>query len=54
MVIKTITFGRIELNGKDVERLIQHISEDKPTLLTLAGLERGREVFNKAKRGRIF
>ena len=52
MTIKTNTFGRVELSGKEAERFVQHMDEDK--LNPLAMLERGREVFNKAKRGETF
>ena len=54
MAIKTSTFGRVELSGKDAECFIQYMDEDRPNPLAMAALERGREVFNKAKKGEAF
>lgn len=54
MAIKTSTFGRVELSGKEAERFVQHMNDDKPNPLAIATLERGREVFNKTKRGEAF
>lgn len=54
MAIKTSTFGRVELSGKDAERFVQYMDEDRPNPLAIAALERGREVFNKAKKGEAF
>lgn len=31
MAIKSSTFGRTELSGKDAVRFIQHMNEDKPS-----------------------
>ena len=54
MAIKTSTFGRVELSGKEAERFVQHMDEDKPNPLAMAALERGREVYNRAKKGEVF
>lgn len=54
MPIKRSTFGHIELTGKDAERLIQHMQEDKPNPAAIASLERGRKIKEKMDRGEKF
>ena len=44
MAIKSSTFGRVELSGKDAARFIRHMNEDKPNERVKLALERGREV----------
>jgi hypothetical protein len=44
MAIKSSTFGRVELSGKDAARFIRHMNEDKPNEKVKLALERGREV----------
>jgi len=44
MAIKSSTFGRLELSGKDAARFIRHMNEDKPNERVKLALERGREV----------
>lgn len=44
MAIKTSTFGRVELSGKEAARFIRHMEEDKPNQAAQASLARGREV----------
>ena len=38
MAIKSSTFGRVELSGKDAARFVQHMNEDKANPLALAAL----------------
>lgn len=54
MPIRSSTFGRIELNGKEAERFIQHMHEDKPNPAAIPSLERGREAVEKMARGETF
>lgn len=54
MPIKSSTFGRVELSGKEAERFIQHMREDKPNPAALASLERGRKIKEKMDRGETF
>ena len=54
MAIKSSTFGRVELSGKDAERFIKHMNEDKPNPLALAALARGRENSEKILKGESF
>jgi hypothetical protein len=51
MAIKTSTFGRVELSGKDAARFVQQINDDKPNPLALA---RGRAVSEKINKGEAF
>lgn len=51
MAIKSSTFGRVELSGKDAARFVQHMNEDKANPLALA---RGREIREKIKKGEAF
>ncbi len=51
MAIKSSTFGRVELSGKDAARFVQHMSEDKANPLALA---RGRVISEKIKKGEAF
>lgn len=44
MAIKSSTFGKTELSGKDAARFIQHMNEDKPNEWLLANLESGRKI----------
>jgi len=54
MAIKTSTFGRVELSGKDAERFVQLMNVDKANPLALAALARGREISEKIKKGEAF
>jgi hypothetical protein len=54
MAIKSSTFGRVELSGKDAVRFVQHMNEDKANPLALAALARGREISEKIKKGEAF
>ena len=54
MAIKSSTFGRVELSGKDAARFVQHMNEDKANPLALAALARGREISEKIKKGEAF
>ncbi len=44
MAIKSSTFGRLELSGKDAARFTQHMNEDKPNEKVKLALERGRKL----------
>ncbi|MGZ8225778.1 MAG: hypothetical protein ACXWT3_03950 [Methylococcaceae bacterium] len=54
MAIKSSTFGRVELSGKDAARFVEHINEDKPNPLALAALARGRAISEKINQGEAF
>ena len=54
MAIKSSTFGRVELSGKDAARFIQHMDEDKANPLALAALARGRDISEKINKGEVF
>lgn len=45
MAIKSTTFGRTELSGKDAARFIRHMNEDKPNEKVKNALEKGRQAF---------
>jgi hypothetical protein len=47
MAIKTSTFGRIELSGKEAARFVQHMHEDKPNPTAQATLARGRNLLRQ-------
>jgi hypothetical protein len=47
MAIKTSTFGRVELSGKEAARFIQHMHENKPNPTARATLARGRDVLSQ-------
>lgn len=51
MAIKTSTFGRVELSGKDAARFIKHMKEDKPNSYALAAMERARKISEKLRKG---
>ena len=53
MAIKSSTFGRVKLSGKDAARFVQHMNEDKANPLALA-LARGREISEKINKGVAF
>ncbi len=44
MAIKSTTFGRVELSGKDAARFIKHMNEDKPKPSVKSSLDRGRAI----------
>ncbi|MGI2181058.1 hypothetical protein ACRN9F_02215 [Shewanella oncorhynchi] len=44
MAIKSSTFGRVELSGKDAARFIKHMQEDKPNPAVKSSLARGRDI----------
>jgi hypothetical protein len=54
MAIKSSTFGRVELSGKDAARFVQQINEDKANPLAVAALARGREISEKINKGEMF
>ncbi len=54
MAIKSSTFGRVELSGKDAARFVQHMNEDKANPLAFAALARGREISEKINKGVAF
>lgn len=47
MAIKTSTFGRVELSGKEAARFLQHLNEDKASPAAQATLSRGREILRQ-------
>lgn len=47
MSIKTSTFGRVELSGKEAARFVQHMHEDKPNPAAQATLARGRGLLRQ-------
>lgn len=54
MPVKSSPFGGWKLSGKETERLIQHMREDKPNPVAIAALERGRVALAKMARGETF
>jgi glycine cleavage system aminomethyltransferase T len=54
MAIKSSTFGRVELTGKDAARFVQHLVEDKASPLALAALARGRQIRERIQKGEGF
>jgi hypothetical protein len=54
MAIKSSTFGRVELSGKDAARFVQQINENKDYPLAVAALARGREISEKISKGEVF
>jgi hypothetical protein len=44
MGIKSSTFGRTELSGKDAVRFLQHMEEDKPSEWLLSNLKNGQKI----------
>jgi len=48
MAIKSSTFGRVELSGKDAARFVQQNNDEKPNPLALAALARGCVVSEKS------
>lgn len=49
MAIKSSTFGRVELSGRDAARFLRHMEEDKPNNLAQASLARGRDLLRQLK-----
>ncbi len=47
MAIKTSTFGRLELSGKEATQFIKQISEAKPNPQATAALDRGRKLLKQ-------
>jgi len=54
MAIKSSTFGRVELSGKDAARFVQHMNDDKINPLAIEALARGREISEKINKGEAF
>ncbi|MGD0960753.1 MAG: hypothetical protein ABSB19_13185 [Methylomonas sp.] len=54
MAIKSSAFGRVELSGKDAERFVLHMNEDKANPLAMAALARGRLISKQIKKGEAF
>jgi hypothetical protein len=54
MAIKSSTFGRVELSGKDAARFVQQVSEAQPNPLAVASLARGRAISEKVNKGEAF
>lgn len=50
---KSRPFGRMELSGKDAERFIRHMHEDKPNPAAISSLKRGREIWIQMSQGEI-
>jgi hypothetical protein len=44
----------VELSGKNADRFIQHMNEDKPSRLVIAALEHGRKIVKKVEKGELF
>lgn len=53
-ILRTSTFGRVELSGKDAAKFIQQISQPKSNSLALAALARGRDIAKKINNGEKF
>lgn len=49
MAIKSSTFGRTELSGKDAARFIVHMNEDKPNPIAKKNLEEGKKLRAKMR-----
>lgn len=50
MAIKTTTFGRIELDGREARLLVAHMNKpSKPNSLAVSALKKGREVLARMK-----
>ncbi|KAG0190239.1 hypothetical protein DFQ28_002373 [Apophysomyces sp. BC1034] len=47
VAIKSNTFERVELSGKDAARFVRHMHEDKPTPTAQAALVCGRAVLSE-------
>lgn len=54
IAIKSSTFGRVELSGKDAARFVQQFNEDKINPLAVAALARSREIAKKINKGEVF
>lgn len=54
MAIKSSTFGRVELSGKEAARFVQHMAEDKPNKAAAASLARGRDILRQMAQGAKF
>lgn len=48
MVVKSSTFGAIQLSGQDAARFARHMGEDKPNARAQAALARGRKILQVA------
>lgn len=53
MAIKTSTFGRVELSGKEAARFIRHMNEDKASPAAQASLSRGREILSQMNKASL-
>jgi hypothetical protein len=47
MAIKTSTFGRLELSGKEAEQFLKQVDENKPNPQASAALQRGRAILQQ-------
>ncbi len=47
MAIKTSTFGRLELSGKEAAQFLKQVEESKPNPQAIAALQRGRVVLQQ-------
>ncbi|MEN9868459.1 MAG: hypothetical protein RL748_4049 [Pseudomonadota bacterium] len=47
MSIKTSTFGRLELSGKEASEFIKQMNDDKPNPGAVAALQRGRKLLQQ-------
>lgn len=47
MPIRSSTFGRTELSGKESQRFIRHMQEDEPNPAAISSLALGRKAFEK-------
>jgi hypothetical protein len=52
MGIKSSTFGRTELSGKDAVRFLQHMEEDKPNEWLLSNLKNGQKILDDVNKRR--
>lgn len=53
MAIKTSTFGRVQLSGKEADRFIRHMQEDKASPAAKATLSRGREILSQMNKASL-
>jgi len=49
MSIKSTTFGRVELSGKDAARFVVHMNEDKANPKARKSLQKGRKILKSLR-----
>lgn len=52
MAIRSSTFGRTELSGKDAVRFLKHMEEDKPNEWLMSNLQNGRRILESVNERR--